>query len=984
MKTSTFFKLSAMVLGGLTLSGTGYSQIKFTNANSVLHGQTGTLGSNSGNHSGNTVLVVDVDNNGLDDIAKLDENRYLRIEYQQGGGTFNIANSVFDIGSGNEDIWGASMADVDHNGYKDFLYAGWGNGARLIKLNNTGTGNLGITSLPSGNIASQNCNFMDVNNDGWEDIFVCNDVNESKIWVNSGTGTFPAEQGNAPYINFDVTPGTSAPNDESGNYGSVWTDFDNDGDVDLYIAHCRQGQPNGDLRRADVLFENNGSNVYTSTAASHGLFSYTQDWTSSFGDIDNDGDFDLLLTGHEAGNTNRLFINDGNGNFTPNAAQVSVSYGSTPQQSFMEDLDNDGWIDIIMSGTTEQVIHKNNGDGTFTLQSTNNLGFTGTWISFACGDLNHDGKIDIYSSYGSIYNNPSSTDDDIYWTNATDNNNNFLTLDLRGTSSTDGALGARAYIYGAWGVQTREVRASESYGTLNSYKLHFGLGTATAVDSVVIDWPATGSPSTHIVNPGINQFLVVTEGTCVSPSNTVTYSGSPVICSPGTLTLNAASGVGYTYLWSTGATTQSINVAAGGEYNVRVTAPGNSCVSWSPNIHVIVDPVETPSITAGGPTTFCPGGSVTLTSSETTGNTWSNSANTQSINVTTAGTYTVDYAGVCQSWTSNPITVTLLAAPAAPTTTDDVIAVPGTGTLTATGTTINWYTALTGGTLVGSGSPFVTPFVSTNTTYYAEDQVSYGGGSGTVGSTNIAGSSYSGNTINGYLKFNVLANSTLVSVDVSTELAGTRTIELRDNGGTVINSLNTNIPVGNSTITLNFPLTPGTDYQLGTNTTLNNTNFGYNSPRLVRENTTPTFPYTLAGAVDITTGNNGGSDVNAYYYFFNWQVTMDATDVCTSVRTPATVTVTSTAGIDNNEEATLLVYPNPASDFVNIEFSSVEQGEAILSIYDMLGKKVYDVNLGQINGKVVKTINTSTYAKGVYNVKLNINNHDHNTKVIVK
>lgn len=956
----------------------GNAQIKFVNANSVLHSETGTVGSNGNIHSGNTMVVVDVDNNGMDDIAKLDENRYLRIEYQSGGGNFTIANSVLDIGAGNDDIWGASMADVDHNGIKDYLYAGWGNGVRLIRLNAAGTGNLGITALPSGGIASQNCNFMDINNDGWEDIFVCNDVNEAKIWVNSGTGTFPAEQNDGPYIDFDINPGTAAPNDESGNYGSVWTDFDGDGDVDLYIAHCRQGYPSGDIRRVDVLFENNGSNVFTSTAASHGLFSNTQDWTSSFGDIDNDGDFDLFLTGHEAGNTNRILINDGAGNFTPSVTQPTLSYGSTPQQSFMEDFDNDGWIDVVISGTTQQVMHRNNGDGTFTVVSNTALGFTGTWISFACGDLNHDGQVDIYSSYGSIYNNPGSTDD-IYWKNATNNGNNFFTLDLRGTASSDGALGARAYIYGPWGVQTREVRASESYGTMNSFKLHFGLGTATAIDSVVIDWPAAGSPTTHIVNPTINQIMVVVEGTCQSPDNVITYVGTPVICSPNTFTLNAPTGSGYTYLWSNGATTSSINVASAGDYNVRVTAPGNACVSWSPIVNVSIDPNETPTITAGGPTTFCPGSSVTLTSSSATGNTWTTSETTQSISATTAGTYTTTYAGVCQNWVSNSIVVTLLTPASSPVTTDDVIPAPGTGTLTATGTTVKWFDALTGGSQVGTGSPFVTPFVSSNTTYYAQDEVSYGATTGNVGQVNHAGTDYNGTTYNGWLIFDVANNSTLNTVKVYTNTAGNRTIELRDNLGTVINSTVVNIPVDTSVITLNFPLTPGTNYQLGTNDGANNTTFGNVSPILKRSTTGVSYPYTLAGgAVTITSASAAAN----YYYFYDWNVSVDPTDICASVRTPATVFITN--GIDPQSQYDISVYPNPSTEFVNVEFTAPESGEAMLSVYDMLGKKVYDLNMGTVNGNVIKTINTSTYAKGVYTIKLTINKTEYTTKVIVK
>lgn len=973
MKTSTL-NLSSLLVVCIGTIGLGHTQMNFSNANGRLHSQTGVAGSNAGIHSGNTVVVVDVDNNGLDDISKLDENRYLRIEYQQGGGAFTIANAVFDIGAGNDDIWGASMADVDHNGYKDYLYAGWGNGARLIQLNGTGTGNLGIIALPNGNIASQNCNFMDINNDGWEDIFVCNDVNESRIWVNSGTGTFPAEQGNGPYINFDVTAGAAAPNDESGNYGSVWTDFDNDGDVDFYIAHCRQGQPSGDLRRFDVLFENNGANVFTSNAAAHGLSSDEQDWTSSFGDVDNDGDFDLVLTGHEAGNTNRLMLNDGSGNFTFSSA---LSFGSTPQQSFMEDFDNDGWIDVLFSGTTQQVMHRNNGDGTFTVVSNATLGFTGTWISFAAGDLNHDGKIDIYSSYGSIYNNPSASDDDVYWMNSTTNNNNFLTLDLRGTTSSDGALGARVYIYGPWGVQTREVRASESYGTMNSFKLHFGLGTASTVDSVVINWPA--SPNQTIVNPTINQFLVITEGTCVSPNNVITYTGSPIICSPGTLTLFATTGAGYTYLWSTGATSDSINVSVVGDYNVRVTAPGNACVSWSPLAAISVDPIETPTITASGSTTFCLGGSVTLSSSELTGNTWNTTETTSSILVTTAGTYSLNYAGACQAWPSNSIVVTLLTAPSAPVTTDDIIPIAGTGNLTSTGTDISWYDAAVAGTLVGTGSPFTTPFVSTNTTYYSEDAISFGGLTGNLGQVDHSGTNYNGVTYNGFLVFDVISNATLNSVKVYTDTPGNRTIELRNSIGTVLNSLVVNLPADTTVVTLNFPMVPGTNYKLGTNSAANNATFGDISPVLRRSTTLVAYPYTLAGgAVSITTASAGAN----YYYFYDWNVTVAATDICTSPRTPATVYIT--AGIDPASEYNIKVYPNPASDFVNVEFTTPESGEAMLSVFDMLGKKVYDLNLGVINGTVIRTINTSTYAKGMYNLKLTINNKDYNTRIVVK
>ena len=380
--------LSLAFIAGVCNVQNTFAQISFSNSNNILHSETGVLGSNGNIRSGNAVCVIDVDGNGLDDIVKMDNNRYVHIEYQQSGGTF-VHQYIGDFGTNN--CWGMAVADVDHNGYKDILYNG-GSQARLMKLNNTGTGILGsIINLPNGNIFCQNGNFCDVNNDGWEDIFMCNDVGESRLWVNDGNGNFPAEQGNSPHINFDVTPGTGVTqyigghtHDESGNYGSVWTDFDNDGDVDLYIIHCRQSCGDGDLRRTNVLFVNNGNGTYTSNAAAYNLASNDQDWTGSFADIDNDGDFDLFMTKHNL--TSRYYFNDGNGNFTisPN----NIAFGSMPQQSFFEDFDNDGFVDLMITGNAQQRLYRNNGDGTFTQVPNSTLGFgSSNMLSFAAGDL---------------------------------------------------------------------------------------------------------------------------------------------------------------------------------------------------------------------------------------------------------------------------------------------------------------------------------------------------------------------------------------------------------------------------------------------------------------------------------------------------------------------------------------------------------------------------------------------------------------------
>ena len=161
--------------------------------------------------------------------------------------------------------------------------------------------------------------------------------------------------------------------------------------------------------------------------------------------------------------------------------------------------------------------------------------------------------------------------------------------------------------------------------------------------------------------------VVVTLNTA-GPVPVVTASGPTTFCAGGSVDLTSSELSGN--VWSTSETTQSINVTSSGSYTVTYTDV-NGCTGTSAPVVVTVSAApSTPIITASGSTTFCVGGSVDLTSSQVSGNTWSTSATTQSINVTAAGTYTVDYIdGNGCSATSAPIVVTVNANPSAPTVT---------------------------------------------------------------------------------------------------------------------------------------------------------------------------------------------------------------------------------------------------------------------------------------------------------------------------
>ncbi|MEO8770888.1 MAG: GEVED domain-containing protein [Ferruginibacter sp.] len=134
------------------------------------------------------------------------------------------------------------------------------------------------------------------------------------------------------------------------------------------------------------------------------------------------------------------------------------------------------------------------------------------------------------------------------------------------------------------------------------------------------------------------QSITVSNCTIVCTA-TITASGATTFCAGGSVKLTASAGA--SYLWSNGATTNNITVTAGGSFTVKVTQ-SNGCFATSAATIVTVNALPSvPTITAGGPTTFCTPGSVTLTSSAATGNTWSNGATTASITVTTSGSYFV-------------------------------------------------------------------------------------------------------------------------------------------------------------------------------------------------------------------------------------------------------------------------------------------------------------------------------------------------------
>ncbi len=1041
MKKITLLKsiaFAAMVCVGYTSK----AQFSFANTNSLIPTAT---------HSGCAVTVVDVNNDGLDDMLIMDQSTTLVLELQNQNGTYT-RTSLGNI-SGNAGVWGMAAADVDHNGWKDVV-TGTNGTLYLVKLfSNAGVVTSTTTTLSPGYFV-QNVTFGDFNNDGWIDVGVCDDVNFEKIYINDGagnlarivrsntsntigtgsktfttaaglpitvgqtvqigynglnymTGTVTAFAGTTLVVNVtsfvgsgtytgwsinqtivfntEINPGLTYGGDpyDSGNYGSVWLDFDNDGDLDFYIAHCRQSTSSyTDQRRRDRLFVNDGNGHYTESEATYGFETgaspYKQGWTTSFGDIDNDGDFDVVVTNH--GENGQVLQNDGTGHYTDittasgfNTTSAAIAGGMDPIEATVEDFDNDGFLDILVTGgggADSYVMYHNNGNSTFTLMNAPFPSTTNGMLSFGTGDLNHDGKMDVFVSYGNVYNTPTGTADVLYL-NTTTNTNHYITFSLTGTVSNVDAIGARVTIYGPWGKQIREVRAGDAYGTSNTMQLHFGIGAATTVDSARIDWPSHQFTN-HFTNLVADQFVTVIEGQCSITGNTL--AGGPyTLCSSQSQTLTAAAGFS-SYLWSNSLTTQSISVtgANAGSYSVTVSNAGG-CTNISPVVSVILNTNGLPIITASSTTASCPG-TITLTSTVGGSYQWAGpsgfSANTQTVTPMEAGAYTVTTTGGgCGTATSLPLTVALLAAPS-PTGTGAASATPAALTLSAAGSggILNWYDLPSAGTLLGTGATYTTPVISTTTTYYVDESTTNGGVNGNTGQPYHTGASFysGGNGTNGGIDFNVIAPSTLVSVKVYTNTAGTREIQLKNSAGTVINSLSINIPVDSTVITLNFPLAVGTGYRLTTNGAVNTTSFGGNAPVLQRSSTGVVYPYGIAGLINLTNGWTGTTtSTTTYYYFYDWVVTQPSV-TCTSPRVPVIGTIGS-VGIDNvSINNGIQVYPNPASGSVNVTFQTALSSTAVVELTDIAGRTVSTWSIDKpTQGQNVK-LNVSDVNAGTY------------------
>ncbi|MGR7812717.1 FG-GAP-like repeat-containing protein [Lacinutrix undariae] len=431
---------------------------------------------------------VDINGDYLDDLVNIEQSA-IKLKLQNTSGTFDAVTKV-TTAANFLPSWSLSVGDYNADGYADLVY-GATSGVTFMTSSYSGTG--GYTDVSyvetSGteSVFSQRSNFVDINNDGHLDLFMCHDTAKSISYMNDGNNT----------LTFTNTNGLGSHVD-GGNYASIWIDYDNDGDIDMFMAKCGGSVQ----RRTNQLYRNDGNGVYTEVGTFAGLDDPMQTWSAAWGDYDNDGDMDAYVGGSvnefavggthtpDPENFHKLMRNNGDGTFTNVIEQYIVENANYGIESIAVDFDNDGNLDVFTNGS----ILYGNGDLTFNLFSGPSAG--------AIGDGNNDGYMDVYNGSGNLYTN-----------NASSGNNWIKIVTVGGASngySNINGIGARVEINTASGKQIRDVQSGTGFRYMSTLNTHFGIGTDTNINYIKITWPS--GIIDQINSPNINNTLIVNEG----------------------------------------------------------------------------------------------------------------------------------------------------------------------------------------------------------------------------------------------------------------------------------------------------------------------------------------------------------------------------------------------------------------------------------------------------------------------------------------
>lgn len=381
-----------------------------------------------------------------------------------GNGSFDkIINGIIanDFGNSKSASWG----DYENDGFLDLFVANTDKQPNFLYKNTNGQD---FQKILSGSIVEDKNNSFggcwgDYNNDGYIDLFVTNFNNEANaLYKNNTNGTFQKSF-------FD-----DASNLSLSSFNAAWADLNNDGYLDLFVVN---DGPN-------ILYKNLNGQEFEKIDNSILSIDAKATYGCSFADYNNDGYLDIFVTNWSAKNV--LYTNQGNFNFIRNKDFDKLTKIDNSEGSSWGDFNNDGFTDLLVSNdgcnclyiNYKGALFINNFTSVLTIESKNSNGVAWT-------DFDNDGDLDVFIANGGNQKNS-------FYINQ-GNNYHWIKIKLIGTISNYSAIGAKINIkYGENDMQYQEVSAQTGggCGAQKELTLHFGLGIYNSIDTIKINWPS--------------------------------------------------------------------------------------------------------------------------------------------------------------------------------------------------------------------------------------------------------------------------------------------------------------------------------------------------------------------------------------------------------------------------------------------------------------------------------------------------------------
>ncbi|MEQ9376134.1 MAG: CRTAC1 family protein [Imperialibacter sp.] len=481
---------------------------------------------------GGGICVFDFNNDGWDDFFITSGMETDRLYLNNGDGTFrDVYASSGLVVTGAYVTQGAASADVNRDGWVDLLVTTITlkdssqqipRAENLLFLNNgnstfrDATEEYGLKDLQS---FSTGASFGDFNLDGFPDIYIGNyflayegklsAINDATIVNASSTaeGYLLVNHEGKYFANEYEDYGLKF---RGFGFGGVFTDYDNDHDPDIVVNHDF-----GYKATPDVLLNNQyPDDEFVDVAEETGMDLKINSMGIAVGDYDNNGLLDYYVTNIRF---NRFMVNQGPGKpFVDKARELGMGFVSISWGANFADFDHDMDVDLFVTNgdlNPNDVPMANfffeNDKGAFTdkahLLGLNDYGVGRGSVVF---DMDNDGDLDIlYVSQKPVLDFPVESRTRLFRNDS--KGGNWLKIALKGTDSELNGLGSRVEVVAGGVKMMREIDGGSSHLSQNALHAHFGLGTHSIADSVIVTW--LGGERQVLLNQPTNQLLVVTE-----------------------------------------------------------------------------------------------------------------------------------------------------------------------------------------------------------------------------------------------------------------------------------------------------------------------------------------------------------------------------------------------------------------------------------------------------------------------------------------